>query len=261
MAPKLKRPMYPIGHPKGPTRGKDVQIAKWAVHRYETNLLPRPITGFTPDYGPALAEALRKVIQPAEGIEPTGAIGQATWNVLWLYLDAYRRQQYRLWKLPTIPKPSNVPRLGPRHAGAPALLDLALTHNTDGIDRDGSVWPAVDTGWSAGKTVLAPEDIVVFDQSGSAGGDAFFARGASDLEYWFGHLATPVPETGRRIRKGDVIGRIAAIPGADHSHTGVNARRLIGRDLRYGRNGNGPDYTFGSPSIGVQLREHLSLAA
>lgn len=244
--------MYPVGHPKGPTSGLDVKIAKFAVHRYETNLLPKPVTGFTPQFGPALKEALAKVIQPAEGIPATGNIGQATWDVLWLYLDDYRRRQYRLWELPTIPKPNPVPDLGSICPGDPSLLSLALTHNSDGVPG----FPAVDTGWIIGRTVLAVEDLIVFDQSSSHGGDAFYARGDSKLEYWYAHLAA-APPTGARFEKGEPVGKIASMPRA-HSHLGVNARPLIGRGLLYGRDGDGPDYTFGAATVGAQLSEALS---
>jgi hypothetical protein len=61
---------------------------------------------------------------------------------------------------------------------------------------------------------------------------------------------------GHRFAKGDFIGKTLPIPGAsDHGHWGVNAEALLGKgkQLKYGANGNGPNYTFGSPSIGKQL--------
>lgn len=256
---RLKRPMYAAGHPKGPTFGFDVLCAKTAAHRYETGLLPRPVTGFTKHYGPALKEAIQ-IIQGAEGIPVSGNIGQATWDVLWRYLDAYHRWKYTAWKLPTIPKPNPVPPLGPIFEGEASLLTYpgGLTHNTDGITVRGSVWPALDGGWVAGRRVIAPEPMVITEQSGSAGGDAVFAQGASTLEYWIGHLAW-APPTRRSYRKGEVVGVVGAIPGADHCHWAVNARPLIGHDLLYGRTGHGPDYTPCPWTIGAQLREALSL--
>jgi hypothetical protein len=249
--------MYSTKHVKGPTFGKDVQIAKFAVHRYEKGLLPKPVSGFTKNYGPALEEALRKVIQPREGIPASGNIGQATWDVLWEYLDDYRRWQYRLWTVPVIPAAPKVPDLGPLYIGGPSLLNYSPTHNTDGIPH----YIAFDTGWVVGRVILAPETLRVTSQSSSAGGDAFYAEGESKLKYWFGHL-TGLPATGAWIRKGQRIGAIAWMPsnlGDPHVHIGIDARPLIGRDLLYGRTGYGPDYTWGSPSIGVQLREGLSL--
>lgn len=252
--PKIKRPMYPPGHPKGPTSGKDVQIMKWAVHRYETGLLPRPEQGFTEDFGPALKQALKVVIQPAEGISATGAIGQATFDVLWQYLDDYRRQQYRRWS-PPAPPPSlpPVPSLGQLYAGGSSPMSQDLTHRTDGLGGvENSWWPAYDDGWIIGRTVLAVEDMEVYQQSSSAGGDAFFTRGLSRLRYWYGHLAW-APSTGSEFKRGDPIGRIASM-AKPHVHLAINAVPLIGGDLAHHT-----DYTHGAPLVGAQFREALSL--
>ncbi len=101
----LKRPMYCPDDLRGPTYGKDVQIAKFGIHRYRDNLLPRPPTGYTYSFGLAMQEAVEK-IQRAEGIHPaSGNIGQATWDVIWKELDLYRRAQYRAWEPPPPPAP------------------------------------------------------------------------------------------------------------------------------------------------------------
>lgn len=253
--PRIKRPMYPPGHPKGPTSGKDVQIMKWGVHRYETGTLPRPETGFTDDFGLALKEAIKRVIQPREGIDATGAIGQATFDVLWQHLDEYRRQQYRRWSPPP-PKPTMpaIPQLGQLYSGGSSPMAHDLTHRTGGLAGvRGSVWPAYDDGWIIGRVILAVDDLTVFDQSSSAGGDAFFARGASGLEFWYGHLASPVPATGRQFERGEPVGRIASMARA-HVHLAINAVPLIGHDLAHRT-----DYSHGAPLVGAQLREALSL--
>ncbi len=249
---KLKRPMY-HGKPKGPTFGKDVQIAKFAVGRYEDGLLPKPVTGYTKTYGPALYDALKTVIQPREGIPASGDIGQATWDVLWTYLDKYRKAQYLAWTVPVIPKPNPVPDLGPLYAGGASVLLHQLTHNTDGIPN----YPAYDDGWIMGRAILAVEDMIVTRGSSADYGDAFFARGKSKLEYWYGHL-TLAPGVGRELKKGQFVSTIAYQP-TPHVHLGIDARPLVGHQLLYGANGNGPDYTYGSPSVGAQLREGLSL--
>ena len=246
---RLKRPMY-----AGETVGKDVQIAKFAVHRYEDGLLPEPTNGFTKNFGPALKEALQKVIQPREGIPASGNIGQATWDVLWDYLDAYRKAQYVAWKVPVIPKPNPVPDLGPLYNGGASVLNHQLTHNTDGI----ALYPAYDDGWVYGRTVLAVEDLVVTKASSANPGDAFYAAGKSKLLYWYGHLIV-APPVGREFHKGEKVGEIAN-QRAPHVHLGIDARQLVGRPLLYGANGHGPDYTYGSPTVGVQLKEGLSLA-
>lgn len=249
---RLKRPMY-HGPPKGPTFGKDVQIAKFAVGRYEDELLPAPSTGYTKNFGPGLREALQKVIQPREGIPASGNIGQATWDVLWPLLDDYHRWQYRVWSVPVIPKPSPVPDLGPLYAGGASVLSHQLTHNTDGIPY----YPAYDDGWVYGRSVLAVEDLIVTKASRANYGDAFYAGGKSKLEYWYGHLIVS-PAVGRTFKKGDVVGKIGSQP-TPHIHLGIDARPLVGQSLDYGANGNGPDYTYGSPTVGAQLKELLSL--
>lgn len=153
-----------------------------------------------------------------------------------------------------------VPDLGPLYRGDKAVLLYVPTHNTDGVPGP-SVYPAFDSGWVKGKTIYAPERMQVTRQSSAQGADAFYATGVSRIDYWFGHIVS-APATGRWLDKGEPFGKIAWIPAADggpHLHVGMNAIKLIGRDLRYGRNGNGPDYTMGSPTIGVQLTKALAL--
>jgi hypothetical protein len=146
-----------------------------------------------------------------------------------------------------------VPNLGPVLEDGLAMLLQAPTHNTDGVP----FYPAYDTGFGqAGRWILAPEALTIVRQSSAAGGDAVFARGASKIEYWIGHL-TPAPQTGARFAKGAKLARIANQTATDHVHWGLDVRPLTGTPLRYGANGNGPDYTFGSPTIGAQLATML----
>lgn len=95
----LKRPMFCPSDTHGSTHGKDVQIAKFGVGRYETGILPKPTTGYTYHFGSALEGAVRQ-LQAAEGIKPSGSIGAETWAVIWPLLDAYHRWQYRMWSVP-----------------------------------------------------------------------------------------------------------------------------------------------------------------
>jgi hypothetical protein len=142
-----------------------------------------------------------------------------------------------------------VPALGPVLEDGLDILLLAPTHNTDGVPHH----PAFDTGFGqAGRWVIAPEKLTVTQQSNALGGDAVFAAGVSGIDYWIGHIS-PAPGTGRTFRKGERLSRIANQAATDHVHWGLDVRRLIGRDLAYGANGNGPDYTWGSPTIGAQL--------
>ncbi len=151
-----------------------------------------------------------------------------------------------------------VPNLGPCIPGGKPVLLESPTHNTDGLfDDTGSYYPAFDFGWRAGVSVLAVEPMRVSAQSSSMGGDAFFATGESGIKYWIGHIVG-APRTGTKFMRGQVIGRIGAIPGVDHGHYGLDVRALIGRDLKWGRRGNGPDYTWGAPTIGQQLSAALA---
>lgn len=263
----LKRIMHGVHSDRPPTIGKDVEILKSGLTRYGRqsgageDFFPKPPAGYDPVYNAKTVDAVRTLQELERGsgntaIKVSGDTGQATWDVVWQYLDPYRRMQYRAFIVPK-PKPA-VPDLGPIYQGGKSVLLHSPTHDTDGIP---GVWPAFDDGWVAGRTLIAPEDMKVTEQSGSAGGDAVFCRGASSLEYWIGHMAI-APATNRIFDKGEKVGVIANIPwsqGGPHVHLAINAKPLIGRDLLYGRNGNGPDYTYGSATVGVQLKEALSL--
>lgn len=150
-----------------------------------------------------------------------------------------------------------IPNLGPVIPGGKPILLEAPTHNTDGlVARTGSEYPAFDFGWRAGLEVLAPEPLEVTRQSSAQGADAFYAVGESTLGYWLGHIVS-APATGRRFARGAVVARIAAIPGIDHGHLGIDARPLIGHDMTWGKP-VGRDYTFGGPTIGQQLTKALA---
>ena len=170
----------------------------------------------------------------------------------------WREARRRLLKLEEDLAPDPVPALGPITRGGSSLLKVSLTHNTDGI----SLYPAFDTAWIVGQTIIAPEALVVIaPYTSSNPGAAFYARGvSSNIRYWFAHLYRS-HRLGTRFAKGQEIGRTAATAvGAAHCHCGVNVELLIGarRQLKYGRDGNGPDYTYGAPTIGAQLRELLA---
>ena len=152
---------------------------------------------------------------------------------------------------PPPPKPK-VPEFGPVYNGGNSFLTYQLTHNTDGIEY----YPAFDTAFAEGMGVLAPEDLLISRSSSSRPGLAFYAIGPSKLKYWFGHLDRS-HNAGERFDKGEMVGRVAHnnVGGGPHCHIGVNIEELVGRrkQLKFGKYGNGPDYTFGSPSIGKQL--------
>ncbi len=168
----------------------------------------------------------------------------------------------KMQRLETDLLPDPLPALGPIIRGGRSVLNVSLTHATEGIDR----YPAWDDGWVVGRAVIAPEPLTVISPyTSSRPGAAFYARGASQLRYWFGHL-TSSPRVGRKFAKGEQIGVICPQYRPDgsanhHVHTGINVELLLGsgRQLRYGSTGHGPDYTTGSPTVGAQLRAALSV--
>jgi hypothetical protein len=83
-----------------------------------------------------------------------------------------------------------VPNLGPVLKGDKSLLLWVPTHETGGLfPITNSHYPAFDSGFGQnGREIVAPERLVVRKQSSAAGADAFYATGASTIEYWFGHL-------------------------------------------------------------------------
>jgi hypothetical protein len=163
--------------------------------------------------------------------------------------NAERKREQILTALERVP----VPALGPVLEDGPSMLTYAPTHNTDGVP----LHPAFDAGFGqAGRGVLAPELLTIQRQSSAQGGEAVYALGRSGIHYWIGHIGV-APATGRTFKKGERIARIADQSGTDHVHWGVDVRALTGRSLLYGRTGSGPDYTWGSPTIGQQLASVL----
>jgi hypothetical protein len=149
---------------------------------------------------------------------------------------------------------TNVPALGPVLRGGSSILEEDLTHDTGGIPD----YPAFDAGFGdVGRDVIAPEALEITDDtSGSQGGDAFYARGKSGIEYWFGHI-THVPKQGTKFRKGQKMTEIAPreLPHhrTPHLHLAVDARPLIGHVLLHKIG-----YQHGAPTIGAQLKKALA---
>lgn len=223
-----------------------------ALNRW-TDGVPIPVTG---EYDQRTRDRM-VAFQLAERVKPaTGWLGQATLGKLWPHFDRYGRWRYRLYQPPKV-RPL-VLELGPVQPGGISLLDMSLTHDTSGIP----LFPAVDTAWGGGGgvTVITPEDCVVDTKdTSSSPGEAVYLTGVSKLRHWVGHLDRDWP-LGHRFRKGDVIGKTLPVPGVgDHAHWGVNAEAILGpgKELRWGRDGNGPRYTLGAPTIRDQLREAL----
>jgi hypothetical protein len=154
---------------------------------------------------------------------------------------------------PPKPKPtSKVPNLGPVWRGGKSILLHDLTHATGGIP----LYPAFDDAFVAGRKIIAPEALVVTKQSNSHPGDAFYAKGASGIRYWFGHLVS-APATGRRFRKGETIGVVLdhSVGGGPHVHVGINVEDLLGRGKQLEHRTN---YSHGAAIVGDQLRKALA---
>ncbi len=151
--------------------------------------------------------------------------------------------------------------IGPVTKGGESLLDMSLTHASHGLPKNAAgttLWPAVDLAWGAGTSVYAPEDVVVDTKDSSASpGEALYLTGESGARHWVAHLDRDYP-LGKRFKKGALIGKTIPtnIGGGPHAHWGFNVEAFLGkgRALKYGRNGDGPDYTLGAPTIREQLR-------
>jgi hypothetical protein len=156
--------------------------------------------------------------------------------------------------------PIQVPRLGPPCEGDKSVLIYSPTHDTTGL----SYYSAFDCGWVEGKSVIAPEPCKITRLSGnSSSGFSVYATGRSGIKYYFQHMKDAGrAAVGRNLEKGGRIGVIGDFPGArvPHLHLGINVEDIAGKkkQLKYGKTGNGPPYTTGSPTVGAQLAKIFS---
>ena len=156
----LKRPLFGPDDPRGPTVGADVAIVKWGLNRVEENFFPRPVGGFDNAYNRKTVDAV-KVLQRLNDLEATGHVGQKTLDVIWAYLDAYRRWKYRAFIVPK-PVPPPPVLVQPTQGWAslhPSLHELfsigrnmgmsdlgtfnATSRLPSGGPSDHAVWPAM----------------------------------------------------------------------------------------------------------------------
>lgn len=156
------------------------------------------------------------------------------------------------------PKAANI---GSIETGGASLLKMSLTHETSGLP----LYPALDGVWKAGQRVIAPESGTVTKHSGGgSGGFSLYLNGDSGVKYYFQHMTDAGRASLGKIAKGARIGIVGSpkvFPGqrVAHAHVGINVESLAGKgkQLKYGKNGNGPNYTLGSPSVGEQLKALL----
>jgi murein DD-endopeptidase MepM/ murein hydrolase activator NlpD len=213
----------------GPTHGKDVQIAKFGIGRYEDGLLPKPKAGYSEDFGLPMEEAVR-VIQRSEKIRVTGRIADAqTWDVIWQHLDAYRRWQYRNFEVPPPPVP---PLVFPYPIGGGGYVCQGL-HATAGLPGN---W-AIDFCETPGDPVLCCEGGVVQKLSGHDPADdtwdamgvfgwSTYIRTDHGYVYFYTHQGRRRAGimVGQRIRTGEVLGYVGDQHyRPDHSHIGVTS--------------------------------------
>lgn len=165
----------------------------------------------------------------------------------------WARAMLALNKLAADLKPVPVPNLGPVWTGGKSVLLHDLTHKTSGIP----LYPAFDDAFNQGRIIIAPESMTVIEPLTSADpGEAFYCRGHSRLQYWFGHLdRRQLP--GTVFAKGEAIGKVAAnnVGGGPHCHCGINIELLAGEGKQLLHH---TDYTHGAPTVGAQLRKLLA---
>jgi len=257
---KLKRPL------RGSERGADVRMVQRALNKApsRTTIL---IDGI---YGETSKRRVRSFEVAHSLIPNDGRFAQSTLDALWPYFDAYGRMRYRAFKVPERVLPWS-------HVGAvtkrrflpviwdKSLLDHSLTHKSSGLPRNDAevtLWPAVDLAWGAGVRMYAPEDVEVDTKdTGASPGEALYLTGKSKLRYWFAHLDRDYP-LGKKFSKGQFIAKTVdtAKGGGPHGHVAVNGEAHLGegKQFLYGRDGTGPDYTHGAPTVGDQLTKALA---
>jgi hypothetical protein len=259
---ELARPLYPPTNAQGKpasSDGPDVTAIKRAVSR----LGRWPWQAFDDTYSRSfalgrsgnVAETGVAGVQRQQGIDPTGNVGDKTYQALRYAkipagLPHAGEPAFDPPALELLEQSHDLaasPTLGPVHASGKSLLDHDCTHATGGI----ALYPALDDAFSAGMAIIAPELLVVTKQSSSNPGDAFYCEGESLIRYWFGHLVS-APPNGREFDVGEVVGYVLDhnVGGGPHVHVGVNVERLFGAGKQLTHHTN---YTHGAPLIGKQL--------
>ncbi len=194
--------------------------------------------------------ALEELRKTKEGFVSAGQTG-GHWRRAMQRLDALEEDLKSKPVQLTATAQSRLPHLGPVWKGGKSILEQDCTHATSGIPH----FPAFDDAFIAGRKIIAPEALEVTRASSSNPGDAFYAKGRSGLQYWFGHLAK-APSVGTKFRKGETMGTVLDhnVGGGPHVHVAINIERIVepGKELEHHTN-----YTHGAPLIRKQLAELL----
>lgn len=227
----LKRVMYSVEHPLGPTIGEDVRCCKWAIRKYESNLIGDP--PYDRAFGKTMDEAVM-VIRQREGLRPRHRIDQELFDILWRYMDPYRRLKYRRFEVPDPPPPPMPEIVNPLPLGAGGVVCQRL-HWTSGLNGNA----AYDFCASPGTPILAVCDARVMYVSGhDPNDDTWDAMGVygwsvnymslDGYRHFLTHLGDPRPNfvAGERLRAGQVLGRVGNQKfRPDHLHLGVTSPR------------------------------------
>ena len=261
----LPRTLYPPKMGEGFFNGDDVTAYKRAVSRL--GRWPWDPEGWDDGYADTFAYGTSgnvkdtgvKGIQRQSGLDQSAMLGPHTFEILRTAMIPYALAHggarafdgvaLDLLRGYSAPAGGGVPDLGPVFAGGKSVLDHDLTHITGGLPD----YPAFDDAYTAGTAIIAPEPLEITGQSSSNPGDAFYARGDSGLEYWFGHLTSSPPDGGR-FNKGAKLSSVLDhdVGGGPHVHGGIDGRSVMGHQFEAHDN-----YTHGAPTIGEQLSEAL----
>lgn len=225
---ELKRRVYSVRSALGPTIGDDVRIFKHGLRRYETNFFHDP--PYDRAYGTLMDDAVRE-LQRREGFTQRHYVNQETFDVIWENLDAYRRLQYRRFRVPPPPLPPMPKIVNPVPLGTRDLVCQGL-HATSGLYGN---W-AIDFCVPPGTKVLAVEDATIRKLSGhDPSDDTWDAMGvygwsvhyetSHGYRYFLTHLGVRSPlRVGQRVLAGQVLGQVGNQKfRPDHLHLGVTS--------------------------------------
>jgi murein DD-endopeptidase MepM/ murein hydrolase activator NlpD len=234
----LKRPMYGPTHAAGPTRGKDVVIVKYGLTRYGTrgpggtDFFPRPPGGYDDVYNAKTADAVRQLQRIEKIRRASGNLGQATFDVIWEYLDSYRKLQYRRFQVPDPPPPPTPRLVHPIPLNASTWHVCQRWHATAGLVGN---W-AYDWCAPPGTPILAVCDATVrklsgrspdedtWDSAGVYGWSVHYEDRDGYRWYWthFGRRAAL--QVGQRVLAGQIVGWVGDQRfRPDHIHGGVTS--------------------------------------